>query len=172
MKKIGYIIAAAFAVFSLSVTSFALPDLIQGAEDAVDTVASDAEDILGGAGGSDTQADDPDPLGSDTPADNPAGHGSDTTADNPAGPGSDTTADNPAGPGSDTTTDNPAGPGSNTTTTDKPSGTSAQVTTTPPTNVSNAGSTNPSTGAGAMLGITALGMAAAGLTAVATRKKK
>lgn len=148
MKKIGYILAAIYAVFSLSVTSFALPGLIQGAEDVVDTVASDAEDILGGAGGSDTQADEPDALGSDKDADNPGGSGSDTMADNPAGPGSDVT------------------------TSDKPAGSSADVTTTHPTNVSNAGSTNPSTGAGALLGITALGMAAAGLTAAATRKRK
>lgn len=138
MKKIGYILAAIYAVFSLSITSFALPELIQGAEDAVDTVASDAEDILGGGSdGSDTQADEPDALGSDTTADDPAGAGPDVT------------------------------------TSDEPTGTSAGITTTPPTNVSNAGSTNnPSTGAGALLGVTAIGMAAAGLTAAATRKRK
>ena len=145
MKKLGYILAAICAVFSLSVTSLA-DDLAEDLEDAVDTVASDAEgaldDMLGDDSDTTDAQDDPTESGSDTQADDPADEGSDITT---AGD----TGDN----GSDVTTDDSAA-------------------TTPPTNVSSAGSKNPSTGAGTVLGFTALGMAAAGLTAAAARKRK
>ena len=48
MKKIAYILAAAFAVAALSVTSFAA-GLVEDAQDAVDTVAEGLEDALGGS---------------------------------------------------------------------------------------------------------------------------
>ena len=138
MKKIGYILAAVYAVFSLSVTSLAA-GLVEDAEDAVDTVADGLEDALDGeddpADSSDTGA------GEDDPAD------SSDTGDGEDEPGesSDTEADvsTPA----DTTT----------AAIDSESG-------------SAGGAQNPATGV--VLGCTALGLATAGLTAAAARRKK
>lgn len=149
MKKIGYILAAIYAVFSLSVTSFALPEIIQGAEDAVDTVASDVEGALGGSDA--TGGDDDDPTEADT-SDN--GDDPVESSDDPAD-----TSDDPE-ESSDTSDTEP-----------DVSSSDDAATTTAPTEVGNAGSTqNPATGV--VLGCTALGLAAAGLTAAAARKRK
>lgn len=144
MKKIGYILAAVYAVFSLSVTSYALSEIIQGAEDAVEGVADGvgeaaegvadgAEDALGD--GSDSADPENDPTEADTS----------DTEDDPAGADtSDTEAEV----------------------------SSSEDVTTGPSDVGNTGATGGNPGTGVVLGCTALGMAAAGLTALAARKKK
>ena len=132
MKKIGYILAAIYAVFSLSVTSLAAGDLLEDAVDGAETLAEDVGDGLADLAG-----------GDDDPADS---SGADTEGDPTGSP--------------EATTD------------EEPAESSADLTTTPPTSVDNAGASNPSTGVGTVLGFTALGMAAAGLTAAAARKKK
>ena len=144
MKKIGYILAAVYAVFSLSVTSLAA-GLVEDAVDGAETLAEDVGDGLEGLADGLT-GDDGNPAdSSDGGEDGDPANSSDTSADDPAD-----TSDTPA----------------------ESSDTSADITTTPPTSVDNAGTKNPSTGVGTVLGFTALGMAAAGLTAAAARKRK
>ena len=158
MRKIGYILAAVYAVFSLSVSSFAIAPILEGAEEGAETVASDVEDILGGGESSDSSGNEDDPIEGDTS----------DSSDNQGDPvESSDTSD----------TDNKDNPAESSDT----SGTEAEVTTTAeeaattttknPTNVGNAGnSKNPATGV--VLGFTALGLAAAGLTAAAAKKRK
>lgn len=151
MKKIAYILAAAFAVATLSVTSFAA-GLVEDAQDAVDTVADDLEDALGGSDTSDTEAEPPAADTSDTEADDPA-ESSDT---------SETPAD---------TSDKPE-ESSDTSDTQPDVSSQSDVTTTAPTNVGNTGNTNKNPATGVVLGFTTLGLAAAGITAAAARKRK
>ena len=164
MKKIGYILAAIYAVFSLSVSSFAFSaydGVIVPLMDAGETSETE-EDEPEAAESSDTEEDEVDPPAADT---------SDTEADDPIGGlTSDTEADDPTDTQPDVTSaDDPAG--SSVTTPDDAKADS-DVTTANPNNVANSGDTNRNPATGVVLGFTALGLAAAGLTAGLAHKRK
>lgn len=144
MKKIKYIIAACTAAFALSTSAFAVGDVINGLENG-------AEDIIDGAGDA---------------ADDIVGDGSDA-ADNGTGDvtnilGTDDTADTSA---AEITTVTEATTVAEVTTA---AATTPEVTTGAAGNVG--GDNNVNTGFA--LTFTAMGAAAAGLTAVAARKRK
>ena len=145
MKKIGYILAAVYAVFSLSVTSYALSEIIQGAEDAVEGVADGVGEAAEGVADGAEDALQGDSSDSADPENDPTEAATGDTEDDPA-----------AADTSDTEAEV----------------SSSEDVTTGPSDVGNTGATGGNPGTGVVLGCTALGMAAAGLTAVAARKKK
>ena len=163
MKKIKYIAAAALAALALSTSAFAVGDIINGVEDG-------AEDIIDGAGDA---ADDIIGDGSDA-TDDIAGDGGDTT-DDIIGDSSDTSddgADDAAGTTADGMNSDIWADESDVTTADIT--TAAEVTTAPETTTGIVGivSGDSNVNTGFVLTFTALGAAAAGLTAIAARKRK
>lgn len=149
MKKIKYIVAAALAAFALSTSAFAVGDIIEGVE-------SGAEDIIDGAG------DAADDIIGDGSGDN-AG---DMAGDNTGDAADDVTTNDSASEivASDTTTEAAT----------EPEITTEAITTMPEVTTGAAGLVNGdnNVNTGFVLTFTALGAAAAGLTAIAARKRK
>lgn len=149
MKKIKYIVAAALAAFALSTSAFAVGDIIEGVE-------SGAEDIIDGAGDA---------------ADDIIGDGSGDNAGDMAG-------DNTGDEANDVTTIDSSSEisisDSVTEAVTEPEITTEAITTMPEVTTGTAGLVNGdnNVNTGFVLTFTALGAAAAGLTAIAARKRK
>lgn len=147
MKKIKYIVAAALAAFALSTSAFAVGDIIEGVE-------SGAEDIIDGAGDA---------------ADDIIGDGDNT------GDGAD---DDTGDAANDVTTNDTSSEivatDSTTEAVTEPEITTEDITTMPEVTTGAAGLVNgdSNVNTGFVLTFTALGAAAAGLTAIAARKRK
>lgn len=144
MKKIKYIIAACAAAFALSTSAFAVGDVVDGIENG-------AEDIIDGAGDA---------------ADDIIGDGSDAengTGDVTNAIGTDDTADTSTAAATTVTE-----------TTTAAAVTTEAVTTVPEVTTGAAGNVggDNNVNTGFILTFTAMGAAAAGLTAVAARKRK
>lgn len=151
MKKIKYILAAAVAAFALSTYAFAVGDI-------VDDIGNGAEDIIDGAGDA---ADDI--LGGDNSGDNAGDNAGDNVGDNAGDNVGDIAGDN-----ADLTTDTDIAAVE---TTVPEITTMPEITTGIAGNVVN-GEQDKNAGTGVVLGFSALGAAAAGLTALAARKRK
>lgn len=157
MKKIKYIIAASIAAFALSTSAFAVGDIIDGVENG-------AEDIIDGAG------DAADDIIGDGAGDN-AGDAAGDGAGDPIGDGAgDIAGDNAGDNVGDATTDNAAD------VTTVPEITTEDITTMPEVTTGAAGAVgsgnDSNANTGFVLTFSALGAAAAGLTVIASRKRK
>lgn len=156
MKKIKYIIAASIAAFALSTSAFAVGDIIDGVENG-------AEDIIDGAGDA---ADDIIGDGAGDGAGDAAGDG----AGDPIGDGAgDIAGDNADDTVGDATTDNAEDITTAEITTEDIT-TMPEVTTGAAGAVGSGNDSNANTGF--VLTFSALGAAAAGLTVIASRKRK